>query len=69
MQIQNKVLPLHQQTNTTTMETILNTITAQATELLKNENIQAMLNECKTEEEKRMKLAIASIYSLTKANN
>jgi hypothetical protein len=51
------------------METILNTITAQATELLKNENIQAMLNECKTEEEKRMKLAIASIYSLTKANN
>lgn len=50
------------------MEAIINSISAQAVELLKNQHIAAMLAECATEEERCMKLAIASMHALAKAN-
>ena len=56
------------QSNTTDMEAIINSISAQAVELLKNQHIAAMLAECATEEERCMKLAIASMHALAKAN-
>lgn len=51
-----------------TMEKMINTIATQANELLKSDVIVNMLAECKTEEERCAKLAIASMYSLCKAN-
>ena len=50
------------------METMINTLAAQAAELMKNQHVVAMLNNCTTEEEKQMKLAIASMYAIAKAN-
>lgn len=50
------------------MEAIINTISAQAVELLKNQHIVAMLNECATEEERQMKLALAAMHAIAKAN-
>ena len=50
------------------MEAIINLISAQACLLMNDEIVIEMLNECKTEEEKQMKLAIASMWELTKAN-
>lgn len=49
------------------METMIRAISEQAQELLKSAHIRAMLEGCTSEEEKQMKLAIASIYALTKA--
>ena len=51
------------------METMINAIAAQAKELLNNEIVVEMLNSCTTEEEKQIKLAIASMWALVKANN
>lgn len=50
------------------METMINTLSAQAAELIKNQYVVAMLNDCATEEEKQMKLAIAAMYAIVKAN-
>ena len=50
------------------METMINTLAAQAAELMKNQHIIAMLNGCATEEEKQMKLAIAAMYAIAKVN-
>lgn len=73
MQIQNKVLPSQYQVKQThktqaIMETMINTLAAQAAELMKNQHVVAMLNNCTTEEEKQMKLAIAAMYAIAKAN-
>ena len=56
------------QSNTTDMEATINSISAQAVELLKNQHIVAMLNECATEEERQMKLALAAMHAIAKAN-
>lgn len=56
------------QLNNKDMEAIINTISAQAVELLKNQHIVAMLNECVTEEERQMKLALAAMHAIAKAN-
>jgi hypothetical protein len=50
------------------MNTMINALAAQAQELMKNEIVRDMLNGCATEEEKRMKLAIAAMYAIAKAN-
>lgn len=50
------------------MEAMINTLAAQAAELMKNQHVVAMLNDCTTEEEKQMKLAIAAMYAIAKAN-
>lgn len=49
-------------------DSIVDLITAQAEELLKSDIVKKMLDNCTTEEEKLMKLAVASVYSLVKAN-
>jgi len=49
------------------MNTVINILSVQASELLKNNYIQAMLNDCASDEERCQKLAIASIYALCKA--
>lgn len=71
--IKNKVLSLQYQVKQThktqaIMETMINTLAAQAAELMKNQHVVAMLNDCTTEEEKQMKLAIAAMYAIAKAN-
>lgn len=43
-------------------------MSAQAQELLKSDVVKSMLNECTSYEERCMKLAIASMMSLMKAN-
>lgn len=50
------------------MEALVNIISNQAVELLKSDIIKDMLRDCKTDEERQMKLAIASVYALSKAN-
>jgi hypothetical protein len=50
------------------MNTMINALAAQAQELMKSEIVRDMLNGCATEEEKRMKLAIAAMYAMAKAN-
>lgn len=47
---------------------VADVIVRQAEELLKSEDVKQMLAECETEDEKLMKLAIASVYSLVKVN-
>lgn len=47
---------------------VVDVIARQAEELLKSKDVKQMLSECKTDDEKFMKLAIASVYSLVKAN-
>lgn len=47
---------------------LVNVITAQAEELLKSEEVIQMLNNCTSDDERLMKLAIASVYALAKAN-
>lgn len=70
--IQTKALSLQYQVKQThkhkIMETMINTLAAQAAELMKNQHVVAMLNNCTTEEEKQMKLAIAAMYAIAKAN-
>mgnify|MGYP006362346097 CR=1 FL=1 len=50
------------------MEKMFNTIAAQANELIKSEVVRDMLRNCKTEQERCEKLAIAAMYALCKAN-
>ena len=50
------------------MNAIINAISAQANELMKNQTVRDMLAECSTDEERRKMLAIASMHSLIKAN-
>ena len=51
-----------------TMNEIINMMSVQANELVKSNVVKSMLNECATDEERCMKLAIASMWSLVKAN-
>lgn len=51
-----------------TMEKMINAIAAQANELMKSEVVKDMLRNCKTEQEKCEKLAMAAIYALCKVN-
>ena len=51
------------------METVVSAISAQAKELLKSGIINNMLNECATDEDRQLMLAIASIYALAKENS
>ena len=41
---------------------------AQAAELMKNNIVVEMLNNCKSEEDKQMMLAIAAMHAIAKAN-
>lgn len=50
------------------MNAIINALSAQANELMKSKTVRDMLAECSTDEERRKKLAIASMHSLIKAN-
>lgn len=50
------------------MNEMINLMGRQAQELMKNETVVAMLNNCTTEEDKLQKLAIASMWALVKAN-
>ena len=50
------------------MGTMIKAISAQANELLKSDVVINMLADCKTEEERCAKLAIAAMYSLYKVN-
>ena len=50
------------------MNEIINMMSVQANELVKSNVVKSMLNECATDEERCMKLAIASMWSLVKAN-
>ena len=50
------------------MEKMINAIAAQANELMKSEVVKDMLRNCKTEQEKCEKLAMAAIYALCKVN-
>lgn len=50
------------------METMVNMISAQAKELLKSNVVVDMLKNCKTDEDKQLMLAIASMYALAKEN-
>lgn len=50
------------------MNTIINALSAQANELMKNQTVRDMLAECTTDEERCKMLAIASMHSLIKAN-
>ena len=50
------------------MNEIINMMSVQANELMKSNVVKSMLNECTTDEERCMKLAIASMLSLVKAN-
>lgn len=59
---------LNKHTKHKIMETMINTLAAQAAELMKNQHIVAMLSNCATEEEKQMKLAIAAMYAIAKVN-
>lgn len=58
-----------QYTNTLNSESIINLISRQANELINSEIVKNMLNECNSEQEKREKLLIATLYGLIKANN
>lgn len=50
------------------MNAIINALSAQANELMKNQTVVDMLAECTTDEERCKMLAIASMHSLIKAN-
>lgn len=50
------------------MGAISNTMFAQASELLKSEIIQGMINDCQSQEERCMKLAIATMVAMAKSN-
>lgn len=50
------------------MKSVINVLSAQATELLKNDYIQAMLRDCASDEERCQKLLIASMHALSKVN-
>jgi hypothetical protein len=50
------------------MRTIFDTMFAQASELLRSEIIQGMINDCQSQEEKCMKLAIATMLAMAKSN-
>lgn len=50
------------------MEEHFERISAQASELLKNDVVKQMLLSCKDQQEQMEKLAIASVYALMKAN-
>lgn len=49
-------------------ERLVGIIISQAQELLKSEEVERIINNCKTEEEKSEKLLIASVYALLKEN-
>ena len=48
---------------------VVDLITAQAGELLKSKEVKQMLSNCTSDDERLMKLAIASVYALVKANS
>lgn len=48
---------------------IVDLITAQAEELLKSDEVKKMLGNCTSDDERLMKLWIASVYALVKANS
>ena len=48
---------------------VVDLITAQARELLKSEEVKQMLSNSTSDDERLMKLAIASVYALVKANS
>ena len=50
------------------MNAIINALSAQAKELMKNESVVEMLNRCATDEERCQMLAIASMHAIIKAN-
>lgn len=54
--------------NNLTKEQAFNLVVRQANELMKNEIVREMLSECQTEQEKKEKLLIATLYSIAKAN-
>lgn len=61
---------MHQETQIIHTEmNALNLISRQADELMKSKIVREMLNECQTEQEKKEKLLIATLYSIVKANN
>lgn len=50
------------------MGVVFDTMFAQASELLKSEIIQGMIQDCQSQEERCMKLAIASMLAIAKSN-
>ena len=48
---------------------VVDLVTAQAGELLKSEEVKQMLSNCTSDDERLVKLAIASVYALLKANS
>lgn len=51
------------------MKEMIELIGMQAVELLKDDWVNERLDQLQTEEEKKLWLAVASVYALAKANN
>lgn len=48
---------------------VIDLITAQVEELLKSDEVKKMLSNCTSDDERLMKLGIASVYALVKVNS